>query len=73
VRHLASALRVRYAFITDCDDQKQAKALAFWIGDRFGQNFEFDIADTPCMKVLQGETCHYREGLQKLFPSIQAL
>ena len=68
VRHLASALRVRYAFITDCDDQKHAKALAFWNGDRFGQNFEFDIADTPCMKVLQGEVCHYREGLQKLFP-----
>jgi transcriptional regulator with GAF, ATPase, and Fis domain len=68
VRHLASALRARYAFITDCGDQKHAKALAFWKGDRFGENFEFDIADTPCMKVLQGEVCHYREGLQKLFP-----
>jgi PAS domain S-box-containing protein len=68
VRHLASALRARCAFITDCDDQKRAKALAFWKGDRFGENFEFDIADTPCMKVLHGEVCHYREGLQELFP-----
>lgn len=67
-RHMASALRVRYAFITDCDDQKRAKALAFWNGDRLGENFEFEIADTPCMKVLQGEVCHYREGLQQLFP-----
>jgi PAS domain S-box-containing protein len=73
VRHLASALRVRYAFITDCDDQKRAKALAFWKGDRFGENFEFEIADTPCMKVLQGEVCQYREGLQKLFPLDQGL
>ena len=68
VRHLATALRVRYAFITDCDDQKRAKALAFWNGDQFGEKFEFDIADTPCMKVLNGETCHYKEGIQSLFP-----
>lgn len=68
VRHLATALRVRYAFITDCDDQKRAKALAFWNGDQFGEKFEFDIVDTPCMKVLNGETCHYKEGLQNLFP-----
>ena len=68
VRHLATALRVRYAFITDCDDQKRAKALAFWNGDQFGEKFEFDISDTPCMKVLHGETCHYKEGLQSLFP-----
>jgi formate hydrogenlyase transcriptional activator len=68
VRHLAGALRVRYAFVTDCDDHKRAKALAFWKGDQFGDKFEFDITDTPCMKVLNGETCHYKEGLQNLFP-----
>jgi formate hydrogenlyase transcriptional activator len=68
VRHMAAAFRVRYAFITSCDDQKHAKTLAFWNGDRFGDNFEFDIADTPCMKVLRGETCLYEEGLQNLFP-----
>ena len=68
VRHMASALRARYAFITDCPDQKHARSLAFWKGDGFGENFEFDIADTPCMKVLNGEVCHYQEGLQSLFP-----
>lgn len=68
VRHMASALGTRYAFITDCADQKRAKVLAVWTGDRFGQLFEFDIADTPCMKVLNGEVCHYKEGLQALFP-----
>ena len=67
-RHMATALRARYAFITDCDDQKRAKALAFWKGDQPGENFEFDIADTPCEKVLHGEVCHYRDGLQELFP-----
>ena len=68
VRHLATALRARYALVTDCDDQKRAKVLAFWKGDQFGDKFEFNIADTPCMKVLHGEICHYKEGLQGLFP-----
>ncbi|HYN14666.1 MAG TPA: sigma 54-interacting transcriptional regulator, partial [Terriglobales bacterium] len=73
VRHMAAALRVRYAFVTACDDQKHARSLAYWKGDGFGENFEFDIADTPCEKVLHGEVCHYREGLQGLFPRDTAL
>jgi PAS domain S-box-containing protein len=68
VQHMAQALRARYAFVTTCDDQKHARTLAFWKGDGFGENFEFDIADTPCEKVLHGELCHYRQGLQGLFP-----
>jgi PAS domain S-box-containing protein len=68
VQHMAQALRARYALVTTCDDQKRAHTLAFWKGDGFGENFEFDIADTPCEKVLHGEVCHYREGLQGLFP-----
>jgi formate hydrogenlyase transcriptional activator len=68
VKHMASALQVRYAFITECDDGKHAKALAFWKGDAFGEKFEFDVAGTPCMKVVNGEVCHYREGLVQLFP-----
>ncbi len=68
VRHMAAALGTRYAFITECADQKRAKVLAVWTGEHFGELFEFDIADTPCMKVLNGEICHYKEDLQALFP-----
>jgi PAS domain S-box-containing protein len=68
VQHMAQALGARYAFVTTCDDQKHARTLAVWKGDGFGENFEFDIADTPCESVLHGEICHYRQGLQGLFP-----
>jgi len=68
VRHMAAALGVRCAFITECDDGKHAKSIAFWNGDKFGDNFEFDVEGTPCMKVVQGEVCHYKEGLIRLFP-----
>jgi PAS domain S-box-containing protein len=73
VRHLATSLRVRHVFITDCDDQKRANVLAVWNDDHFGKTFEFDIADTPCMKVLNGEICHYKEDLQDLFPMDELL
>ena len=68
VRHMAAALGARFAFLTACDDQKHARSLAFWKGDGFGESFEFDIAATPCEKVLQGEVCQYQRGLQGLFP-----
>jgi PAS domain S-box-containing protein len=68
VKHMAQVLRARYAFVTTCDDQKHARTLAFWKGDGFGENFDFDIADTPCERVLHGEVCHYRQALQGLFP-----
>jgi PAS domain S-box-containing protein len=68
VQHMAQALRARYAFVTSCDDQRHASSLAFWKGDHLGSDFDFDIADTPCEKVLHGEVCHYRQGLQGLFP-----
>ncbi len=68
VKHMAQVLRARYAFVTTCDDQKHARTLAFWKGDGFGENFDFDIADTPCERVLHGEVCYYRQTLQGLFP-----
>ena len=68
VQHMAQALRARYAFVTTCNDQKHARTLAFWNGDGFGKDFDFDIADTPCEKVLHGEVRRYRQGLQGLFP-----
>ena len=68
VQHMAQALRARDAFVTTCDDQKHASTLAFWKGDRFGENFDFDIADTQCEKVLHGEVCHFGQGLQGRFP-----
>lgn len=68
IKHMATALRVRYSFITECDDGKHAKTLAFWNGDGFGDNFEFDVAGTPCTKVVKGEICHYKEDVVSQFP-----
>lgn len=71
VRHLANALNVSYAFITECrgDKKTNARTLAFWMGDKLSDNVEYDISQTPCLKVLEGEICHYPKGIQELFPN----
>jgi PAS domain S-box-containing protein len=68
VRHLALALQVSYAFLAECRDGRHSRSLAFWKGEVFGGNFQFDITGTPCKKVLEGNTCLYSDSLQALFP-----
>jgi formate hydrogenlyase transcriptional activator len=69
-QHLASALAVRYAFITECADpaQTRVRALAFWDGTGFAQDIEYPLRGTPCEKVIEGNICSYPERLQLLFP-----
>jgi predicted ATPase/transcriptional regulator with GAF, ATPase, and Fis domain len=70
VRHLATALRVRYAFVTKCvgSDRSRVRTLAFWNGESFVDNIEYDLEPTPCCAVIAGETCHYPDSLQQLYP-----
>jgi len=70
VRHLAFALQVRYAFVAKCTDARKTRVrtLAFWQGDHIGENVEYNVAETPCLKVLDGTVCHYDENLRALFP-----
>lgn len=70
VRHLASALQMKYAFIAECTDsmKTRVRSLAFWKGDDFGENFEYPLEGTPCEQVIGGEMCVHPEKVQSLFP-----
>src|SRR5688572_31117339 len=48
VKHLANALAVRYAFVTECADPQQTRvhALAFWDGASFVQGVEYRLRGT---------------------------
>ena len=71
VRDLATALEVRYAFVSECvgPEKTEVRTLAFWSGDDFGENFQYSVAGTPCDGVLAGDVCLYAEGVRELFPS----
>ena len=70
VQHLASALRVRYAFVSECvaGVEGRVRTRAFWNGAGFVENVEYDVTATPCLRVLEGEVAHYAHGVQPLFP-----
>jgi PAS domain S-box-containing protein len=71
VRHLASALRVRFAFVTESVDgaNTRVRSLAFWKGEGFGERFEYEVTGTPCQEVLEGKVASYPRDVQRLFPS----
>jgi formate hydrogenlyase transcriptional activator len=73
VRHMAQALHVRYALITETHDGVRAKTLAFWNGEGVADNFEYDLAGTACQQVLHGQVCYYQERLTELFPAATLL
>jgi formate hydrogenlyase transcriptional activator len=74
VRHVAEALRVRYAFVTECvNENRSVRMLAFWQNRSFGDNLQYDLAGTPCEDVIGGDVrCHPR-NLRELFPEDKGL
>lgn len=68
VQHVASGLGVRFAFAAECLPNLRARALAFWIDGKFGEDFEYDLPGTPCLEVAKGRTCHYPDRIPELFP-----
>ncbi|BFU91285.1 MAG: hypothetical protein NTAFB01_24720 [Nitrospira sp.] len=70
VQSLAEALQSKYAFVSKFveGNQTRVRTLAFWKGDGFLDNFEYDLLHTPCERVLAGEVCLFPENVQELFP-----
>jgi diguanylate cyclase (GGDEF)-like protein/PAS domain S-box-containing protein len=70
VRHLAVALGMEYAFVSEVADEAvtRMRILALWEKDRHGNPFEYDLRGTPCEHVVgQRMTCH-SSGVWSLFP-----
>ena len=70
VKSLAEALQARYGFVSRFVEgtRMRVRTLAFWKGDGFLDNFEYDLPHTPCERVLSGEVCLFPEKVQDLFP-----
>jgi len=69
VCHLAFALQVQFAFVAECrDNKRKARMLAFWKGRGHGENAEYDVAATPCRRVVEGQISHYPRDVQDIFP-----
>ena len=71
VSRLAAHLAVGPAIATECLDYPQyhVRTLAYWEGEKFGENFSFDVRGTPCEDVVEGgEFCFYPDRVTECFP-----
>ena len=74
VRHLASALGVQYAFVSELTrGGTHFRTRAVWARGAPGADFEIPLAGTPCEAVLRGEMAHHPDRLQEIFPSDHGL
>lgn len=71
VRHLAKALHVHCAFVTECTDATltRVRTLAYIEEGQFQENFEYDLAGAPCERVINGSSYFCPNQLETLFPT----
>jgi PAS domain S-box-containing protein len=70
VENLARALNTHGAWVTEyIQERRRLRALAFWMDGQWIQDYETDIAGTPCEQVIDSaDIVHFPDNLLKLFP-----
>jgi formate hydrogenlyase transcriptional activator len=74
VKNLAQSLGVKYTFVAEfAGDASRVHTIAYWDGNDWLPNVEFDLKGTPCERVVDGQFCLYRDDVHLLFPEDRAL
>jgi diguanylate cyclase (GGDEF)-like protein/PAS domain S-box-containing protein len=75
LRTLADVLQVRHAFIgvVTSPAATRIRTLAWWTGDGFAENLEYDLAGTPCADVVASKECLFLDGVHARFPEDRIL
>jgi two-component system, sensor histidine kinase and response regulator len=71
VENLAKGLDVPYVIVFETidDSLRKVKSINFWYQDHLGENFEYELINTPCQNVIQKNMlCAYSQGLREIFP-----
>jgi PAS domain S-box-containing protein len=70
-RNLSEALQTYGALITEyLPETRRLRALAFWLKERFVENYEYAIDGTPCQAVIETKSrAHFAERLLDFFPN----
>ena len=77
VRHLASALQMRHAFLAVRDPEapdERAQVLAYSVGGRLVSNFSYELQGSPCEELFEGaELRHISSGVTQAYSEDEAL
>src|SRR5512145_283914 len=70
VENLAKVLGTYGAWVTIWRGERRLRAVAFWLGGRFVEDFEYDLAGTPCEPVFKdGRLVHVADRVVDLYPN----
>ena len=71
VENLARALGTRGAWVTEFDPEtRRLRALAFWLGGQWIEDWEQSVDGTPCQVVVENRRLvHYPERIVDLYPN----
>ncbi len=68
-QNLAKAINADFTFISRLNPgDDSVRTLAFCCGREPGDNFQYDLLDTPCHEVLSKEVCIYPSNICALYP-----
>lgn len=67
---LANTLHAKYALVGALtgETQERVKTIAVFAHGQQAENFEYDLAGTPCEQVMGKQPCYFPEDIQTLFP-----
>ena len=70
VAHLVQSLHADFAFVGQLlpGQADRIRTIAAQAGDQRVDDFEYDLAGTPCQNVVGKETCAYARDVQQQFP-----
>jgi PAS domain S-box-containing protein len=70
VANLASALKVRYIYLSELLEPERDRfaTLAVWEDGGLRENFEYDLAGTPCGEVVRTGQRYFLQNVQQTFP-----
>jgi diguanylate cyclase (GGDEF)-like protein len=71
VRHLASALPARCTMVSEVIENHDSKCriIAGWNAERFVNNHQYEVTQTPYENLLGGTVSFYSDGIQEAFPN----
>jgi formate hydrogenlyase transcriptional activator len=72
VRHVAEAIGVHHAFVSELVPGRRIRTLAFWSNGTLVDNIEYDLPGTPCEEVIDGGVCHIPSGVQHKYAPREA-
>ncbi|HEX5170142.1 MAG TPA: sigma 54-interacting transcriptional regulator [Cyclobacteriaceae bacterium] len=73
--HLVNTIGIRYAIITECANiaKTRLRTLVYIERENFLDNFEYELAGTPCELVMQGRAYYCEECLEEIFPKEEGI